>query len=94
MATDPTSTPSDPGATHAQHAAARRSRQESARLIAVAILAVLATLFAVLNLNQVKVHLLFGAPKLPLIVVIVVCLLIGALFGTVLVRQGRGRRRG
>jgi uncharacterized integral membrane protein len=71
--------------------AERRSRQERARLVAVAILAVVATLFAVLNLDQVKVHLLFGTPRLPLIVVIVVCLLIGTLFGTVLARRaGRG----
>jgi uncharacterized integral membrane protein len=69
----------------------RRLRREDARLLAVAILAVVATLFAVLNLNQVKVHLLFGSPKLPLIVVIVVCLLIGALLGTVLARQARRR---
>jgi uncharacterized integral membrane protein len=92
MATDPTSPP-EPGAAHAKRAGARRSRQENARLLAVAILAVLATLFAVLNLNQVKVHLLFGSPKLPLIVVIVVCLLLGTLFGTVLARHARGGRR-
>jgi uncharacterized integral membrane protein len=93
MVTDPTPAP-EPGATHPPPAVPRRSRRENARLLAVAILAVLATLFAVLNLNQVKVHVLFGSPELPLIVVIVVCLLIGTLFGTVLARHGRGRRSG
>jgi len=72
---------------------ARRSRRETARLVAVAVLAVAATLFAVLNLDQVTVHLLFGSPQLPLIVVIVVCLLIGAVFGAVLETRRRGRRR-
>lgn len=91
MATDPTPQ-AQPGATEpAGQAPAHRSRRETARLLAVAILAVLATLFAVLNLDQVKVHLLFGSPRLPLIVVIVVCLLIGLLFGTVLARRA-GRR--
>ncbi len=71
---------------------ARRSRRDSARLVAVAVLAIVATLFAVLNLDQVKVNLLFGSPELPLIVVIVVCLLIGAVFGAVLETR-RGRRR-
>jgi uncharacterized integral membrane protein len=74
-------------------APARRSRRETARLVAVAVLAVAATLFAVLNLHQVTVHLLFGSPQLPMIVVIVGCLLIGAVFGAVLETRRRGRRR-
>ncbi len=67
----------------------RRSRRETLRLGAVATLAVLATLFAVFNLDKVQVHLLFGTQELPLIVVIVVCLLVGAVFGAVLAHRRR-----
>jgi uncharacterized integral membrane protein len=73
-------------------AKAQRSRRETARLVAVAVLAILATLFAVLNLDEVEVDLLFGSSEVPLIVVIVACLLIGAIFGAVL--ETRRRRRG
>lgn len=69
-----------------------RSPSERARLAAIAILALVATLFAVLNLDEVKVNLLFGSTRLPLIVVIVACLLIGAALGAVLRRRGRRQR--
>jgi uncharacterized integral membrane protein len=93
MATTPTPQ-SEPTGAAVRKPAARRSRGEAARLAAVAILAVLATLFAVVNLDKVRVNLLFGSTDLPLIVVIVGCLAIGAVFGAVLARRGRrGRRR-
>jgi uncharacterized integral membrane protein len=92
MASDPSSE-SGPAQTPTGGTPARRSRRDTARLVAVGTLAVLATLFAVLNLDEVEVNLLFGSPKLPLIVVIVGCLLIGAVFGAVLETR-RGRRRG
>jgi uncharacterized integral membrane protein len=85
MATD--STP-QPGAGAAKQ---RRSSRETARLVAVAILAGAATLFAVLNLDKVRVHLLFGSPELPLIVVIVLCVLVGMVFGAVLAHRSRRR---
>jgi uncharacterized integral membrane protein len=91
MAAGPTPETAASGAPTAR-SGPRHSRSERARLIAVAILAVLATLFAVLNLNDVKVHLLFGTTELPLIVVIVACLAIGAVFGAVLTRRGRHGR--
>jgi uncharacterized integral membrane protein len=77
--------------TPAAGARPRRSRRETIRLVAVGTLAVLATLFAVFNLDQVKVNLLFTTQELPLIVVIVVCLLVGAIFGAVLDRRSRRR---
>jgi uncharacterized integral membrane protein len=73
-------------------APAERSRAESSRRIAVAILAAVATLFAVLNLDDVKVHLLFSTVQMPLIIVIVACLLIGGLIGALLTRRRSGRR--
>jgi uncharacterized integral membrane protein len=61
-------------------------------MVAVAILAALATLFAVLNLDEVKVHLLFGSPRMPLILVIVICVLIGLVIGWALTRRGMAGR--
>jgi uncharacterized integral membrane protein len=72
---------------------AARSRSEMSRRVAIAILATVATLFAVFNLDEVEVNLLFGKAELPLIVVIVACLLIGGLLGAFLTHR-RGARRG
>jgi uncharacterized integral membrane protein len=74
-------------------APARRSRRETARLVAVGTLAVLVTLFAVFNLDAVQVHLIVDTVSLPLIVVIVVCVLAGAIFGMLLERRRRHRQR-
>jgi putative membrane protein len=70
---------------------AERSRRESARRLAIGILAVAATLFAVVNLDDVRVDLVLGSVTMPLIVVIVGCLLIGGLIGGFM---GRRSRRG
>jgi uncharacterized integral membrane protein len=48
-----------------------------ARTGALLILAILITLFAVFNLEEVKVNWVFGSGKAPLIIVIVVSLLVG-----------------
>jgi uncharacterized integral membrane protein len=57
--------------------ARRRSRRELARTGVLVVLAVLITLFAVFNLDKVKVHWIFGTDEAPLIVVIVISLLVG-----------------
>jgi lipopolysaccharide assembly protein A len=61
----------------AEPKADRRSRRERSRTVALLILAILITLFAVLNVDQVKVNWIFGSGKAPLIIVIVVSLLVG-----------------
>jgi uncharacterized integral membrane protein len=58
----------------------KRSRRETARTGAMVLLAVLITLFAVLNVKQVEVKWIFGTTETPLIIVIVVSLLVGVLF--------------
>jgi uncharacterized integral membrane protein len=68
-----------------------RSPAEKRRLAALAILAAIAGVFAVLNLGEVHVELVFADPRLPLVVVVVACLAIG-FAGGVLV--GRRRRKG
>ena len=66
------STRSDPAET------LRRSRRELARTGAFVVLAVLMTLFAVLNVKEVEVNWIFGS-QAPLIIVIVISLLVGIL---------------
>jgi uncharacterized integral membrane protein len=58
-------------------AGGQRSKGELARTGALVVLAVLITLFAVLNVKQVKVNWIFGSGHAPLIIVIVISLLVG-----------------
>src|SRR5437763_1090174 len=62
-----------------EQAGEKRSRRERARIAAMVVLAVLITLFAVLNGKQVKVNWIAGSGKAPLIIVIVISLLAGKL---------------
>lgn len=59
----------------------KRTRREQARAAVLVVLAVLITLFAVLNVKDVEVNWIFGKFSTPLIVVIVVSLLVGILLG-------------
>ena len=73
-------------------AGARRSRREVARTSALVVLAVLVTLFAVLNTGKVKVDWIFGSGEAPLIIVIVVSLLVGVILTHFAERRGSKRR--
>ncbi|HEV3093904.1 MAG TPA: lipopolysaccharide assembly protein LapA domain-containing protein [Solirubrobacteraceae bacterium] len=66
---------SEPGQTPEQ----ARTRRERARVAGLVVLAVVMTLFAVLNVKDVEVNWIFGKSSTPLIVVIVVSLLVGIL---------------
>lgn len=70
----------------------RRSRLELARTGALVVLAVLVTLFAVFNVDKVKVHWIFGTDETPLIIVIVISLLVGILLTHFAERRGAKRR--
>jgi uncharacterized integral membrane protein len=72
--------------------ASRRSRRELARTGALVVLAVLITLFAVFNLDKVKVHWVFGTDEAPLIIVIVISLLVGIVLTHFFERRS-GKRR-
>jgi uncharacterized integral membrane protein len=52
-------------------------KRDQARTLALVIVAVLITIFAVLNTRQVKVEWIVGSGKAPLIIVIVISLLVG-----------------
>jgi uncharacterized integral membrane protein len=71
---------------------ARSRRRERARTAALVVLAVLITLFAVLNVKEVEVNWIFGKSSTPLIVVIVVSLLVGILLGHFAQSRSRHRR--
>jgi uncharacterized integral membrane protein len=69
-----------------------RSRKEMARTGALVLLAVLVTLFAVLNLEDVKVNWIVGSGNAPLIIVIVVSLLVGVILTHFAERRSAKRR--
>jgi uncharacterized integral membrane protein len=69
----------------------RRSNQEKMRTGVLLALAVLATLFAVLNVKEVKVNWVFGSGHAPLIVVIVISLLAGIVLSYLAERLNRKR---
>ena len=71
----------------------RRSTRERSRTIALLLLAILITLFAVLNLDEVKVDWIVGSGHAPLIIVIVISLLIGIALSHFSQRRYGKRRR-
>jgi uncharacterized integral membrane protein len=86
MATEQPHTPTEPDK------GVRRGSREQARTAASVVLAVLITLFAVFNLDEVKVHWIFGSGRAPLIIVIVISLLVGIVLTYVVERRPRKRR--
>jgi uncharacterized integral membrane protein len=66
---------------------------EQRRQLVLGALIVLAALFSLLNLDRVKVDLIVGSPRWPLIVVIVACLALGAAIDRLWIRYGAPRRR-
>jgi uncharacterized integral membrane protein len=70
----------------------RRSRREQSRTIALITIAVVITAFALTNLDEVKVHWIFGSSRAPLIVVIVISLVVGIVLTRVAARRSNKRR--
>lgn len=70
----------------------KRSAGELTRITLAVVLAVLITLFAVFNLDSVKVHWIFATSKAPLIIVIVVSLLVGGALTYLAERRVRKKR--
>ena len=75
-----------------QPKAEQRSRREQARTAALLLLAILITVFAVLNVNEVKVDWIVGSGKAPLIIVIGISLVVGIVL-THFAERRAGRRR-
>jgi uncharacterized integral membrane protein len=70
----------------------KRSNRELARIGGLLVIAVLTTLFAVLNLEQVEVDWIFGSGHAPLIVVIVLSVLVGVVLTHFAERRSAKRR--
>jgi uncharacterized integral membrane protein len=68
-------------------------RAASTRVAAAAVLGGIAALFAVVNLDDVKVSWVVGSWQTPLILVIAVSMLLGAGLDRLLVRRARRRRK-
>jgi uncharacterized integral membrane protein len=68
-----------------------RNRSDETRRVILGALIVIAVLFAVLNLDEVKVDLIFTSRKLPLIFVIVASLAVGAGIDRLLAMRRRRR---
>jgi uncharacterized integral membrane protein len=69
----------------------QRSARDRARLVATGAVAVLAILFAVVNLDDVEVNWIIGTWKTPLILVIAASVAAGWLLGSIAARRGRRR---
>lgn len=70
----------------------RRLLPENGRQLTIAVLAVLVTLFAVFNLDEVKVHWVVGSGQAPLIIVIVISMLVGIVLTHFAERRNKQRR--
>lgn len=79
----------DPVVTKEHKAERRGAHRERTRVIAMAGLAILITVFAVLNLGEVKVDWILGSAHAPLIIVIVISLLVGIFITYIAARAGR-----
>jgi uncharacterized integral membrane protein len=69
----------------------KRSNRELARTVGFVVLAVIVTLFAVLNTESVQVNWIVGSGSAPLIVVILISVLFGIVL-TYLVDRIKSRR--
>jgi uncharacterized integral membrane protein len=69
----------------------RRSRREQTRTAVLVTLSILITLFAVLNVKEVRVKWIVGSGHAPLIIVIAISLLVGIVLGHFAQRRA-GRR--
>jgi uncharacterized integral membrane protein len=66
-------------------------RRERARLISAGVLGAVVTAFALLNLDQVKVHWLVSTAQTPLIVVVALAFVFGMIVDRLVIRARRKR---
>jgi uncharacterized integral membrane protein len=81
-----------PGEVSARRRHTPAERRERVRLLAGLIIGALVTAFALLNLNDVKVHWIVATGRTPLIVVIVVAFVLGVIVDRFVLRRRRKRR--
>jgi uncharacterized integral membrane protein len=83
---------SDPAPKPAKRPGDKPARTQRTRMAAAGILGAVAALFAAFNLEKVSVDWVIGSWQTPLIVVIAVSMLLGALLDRALVHRARRRK--
>ena len=68
-------------------------RRQRARLISAGVLGAVVTAFALLNLDEVRVHWLVATARTPLIVVVALAFLLGMIVDRLVIRVRRKRRQ-
>jgi uncharacterized integral membrane protein len=81
-----------PVAPDAQGDQAISRRQHRSRVVAAAVLGAIIAAFALVNLNDVRVHWVFATGQTPLIVVIAFAFLLGIIVDRLAIRARRKRR--
>lgn len=67
-------------------------KRRDARVIAAGVIGALITAFALLNLDDVKVHWLFATGQTPLIIVVAFAFILGMLVDRLVIRAKKRRR--
>lgn len=88
----PERVPSAEMSTQPEETGSARGSRDKARTLGMVILAIVATLFAVLNTTSVPVNWIFGSGHAPLIVVIVISVLAGIVLTYMAERISRRRK--
>ena len=88
----PERVPSSEMSTPPEQSGSSRSSREKGRTLAMVILAIVATLFAVFNTGSVEVNWIFGSGHAPLIIVIVISVLAGIVLTYMAERISRKRK--
>jgi uncharacterized integral membrane protein len=68
-------------------------RSDQTRSILLGALVVVAILLALLNLDKIELDLIFGSPRIPLIILILACLAGGAAIDRLYLHRRERRRR-
>lgn len=76
-----------------QQTVVKTDRRQRARLVAAAIIGGLVAAFALLNLNDVKVHWLITSGQTPLILVIVVAFALGVAVDRLVIFRAKRRQQ-
>ena len=87
-----TQQPTDGSSDVARPSRTDADRRRQQRLIAAGVIGALVVVFAVINLNDVKVHWLIATGQTPLIVVIVLAFLLGIVADRLLLARARRKR--